>query len=77
MLGFKEEPFITEALDSRTTSLESSALAEGGWSHWTRCCISLVRDAASSSSVEPTVNGGTRDPDSSTGTGFMGYPTMA
>ena len=75
MLGFREEPFMTEALDSRATSLESSALAEGDWSHWTRCCISLVRDAASSSSVEPT--GGTRDPDSSTGTGFMGYPTMA
>ena len=49
MLGFKEEPFMTEALDSRATSRESSALAEGDW---TRCCISLVSDVASSGSVE-------------------------
>ena len=40
MLGIREEPFMTEALDSRATSRESSALAEGDW----RCCISLVRD---------------------------------
>ena len=72
MLGFREEPFMTETLDSRATSRESSALAEGDW---TRCCISLVRDVASSGSVEPT--GGTRDPNSSTGMGFMGYPMLA
>ena len=71
MLGFKEEPFMTEALDSRATSRESSALA----GDWMRCCISLVRDVASSGSVEPT--GGTRDPDTSTGMGFMGYPMLA
>ena len=41
MLGIREEPFMTEALDSRATSRESSALAEVDW---TRCCISLVRD---------------------------------
>ena len=34
MLGFREEPFMTEALDRRATSRESSALAEGDW---TRC----------------------------------------
>ena len=30
MLGFKEEPFMTETLDSRATRRESSALTEGG-----------------------------------------------
>ena len=67
MLGFKEEPFIKEALDSRATRRESSVVAEGRELDWTRCCISLARDVASGS-MEPT--GGTRvsgEPDASIG----------
>ena len=63
MLGFREEPFMKEALESRATSRESSGVAGGDW---TICCISLVIDEASGST------GGTSDPDASTGMGLWG-----
>ena len=69
ILGFREEPFMKEALDSRATSRESSGVVEGRGLDWTRCCISLARVVASGSL------GGTRvsnDPDASTGMGLWG-----
>jgi hypothetical protein len=68
MLGFREEPFMKDALDSRATSRESSAVAEGEELDWTRCCISLVRVVASGS-VEPT-GGPSIEPDATTGMGL-------
>ena len=50
-LGFRDEPFMKEALDSRAMSRGSSVVAGGR--EWTRCWISLAR-AVASGSQEPS-----------------------